>query len=432
MLTNGQAVGRVDGNVIFVRGPLPGERARVKITECKARYAVAELVELLERSPDRVEPFCGVFGRCGGCQLQHWSYPAQLAWKREVVVQALRRIGGFEDVAVAATVGMAEPRAYRNKMSLVVGGSREQPQLGFYEARSHDLVPIETCPIVLPALQADLRNLRAATADPQTRPAFEDIRHVVVRRSTGGDHGVMALASLRASAAAEQAAPALMRALPGIEGLTNSFAPTNENVVLGRRRRVLAGEPMMEERLGGARFRVSVQSFFQVNTAIVEEILARLRPHFSEARTVLDLYCGAGTFAVLFALWGAQVLGLEESPQAVEEARENAAANGVADRTRFVAGKVEAALREPAVRDAFAHAEAVFLDPPRKGSDEQSLRAINAGSARTVWYLSCNPSTLARDAAILAGGGFRIADVQPFDMFPQTGHIEVLMALNRS
>jgi len=172
LLANGQAVGRIDGLVIFVTGPLPGERARVRITEVKAKYAVGDVVEYETKSDFRAAPFCPVFGACGGCQVQHMTYPAQLSWKEQIVRNALRRIGGFADAKVEHPVGMTFPRSYRNKMSLVVQPSAEGPQLGFYQQRSHALVPIDGCPVVLPQLDLDIKALKDAAASPETAPAF--------------------------------------------------------------------------------------------------------------------------------------------------------------------------------------------------------------------------------------------------------------------
>jgi len=184
LLANGQAVGRTGGAVVFCVGPLPGERARVRIAAVKPKYAVADLREILESSPDRVAPFCPVFGTCGGCQVQHLAYAAQLAWKREVVRNALTRIGGFGGVAVAQTLGMQSPRAYRNKMSLVVDRSCER--VGFYKQRSHDIVQIDACPIVMPRLDAQIPLLNAAKTGARTAEAFARTQHIVARTARAG------------------------------------------------------------------------------------------------------------------------------------------------------------------------------------------------------------------------------------------------------
>lgn len=432
MLADGQGVGRTpEGQVVFVHGALPDERVRVRITGAKARHLVAELIEILEPSRDRITPRCPVFGRCGGCQTQHMDYHAQLAWKHRVVVEALRRIGSLRAVSVAPTIGADDPWAYRNKMALVARAQSERIDLGFYRARSHELVPIHTCAVLLPQLQADLTALRAVAEEPSTVQAAAHVRHVVVRRTQAGDQGVLALTTLQREPDLEPLAHEIQRRLAGTVGVSNSYAPSGENTILGRYREMLAGEEVIEERIAGVRYRLSVQSFFQVHAAMLERVLLTLRPRLMHRPRILDLYCGVGTFAVFFATLGCPVVGFEENAGAIEEAQANAALNGVAERTRFAVGAVERLVLQPLGKRILSEAEAIFLDPPRKGSDEVTLTAIAASTAREVYYLSCNPATLARDAAQLVAAGFRVAEVQPFDMFPQTGHIEVLLTLTR-
>lgn len=427
----GQAVGRWNGMVVYVLGPVPGERARVRIESVKAKYAVAELVELLDRSPDRAEPFCDAFGTCGGCQVQHLAYDAQLRWKRGIVENALRRIGGIEHARVGLPVGMDVPRAYRNKMALVVSG-RGETAFGFYAARTHDVVPIRACPIVMPQLDRAIAGLWEAARDPETAGAFDGARHAIARAARATGEGVLSITTERESPALAAAGAALAAKLPGTVGVSNSFEPANENAVMGRRNATVFGQAAMEEEIDGVRFRVSPASFFQVNGEMVSRIFAYLAPQLPHARRIIDLYCGAGTFALFFAKRGARVVGIEENPHAVREAKANAALNGVEALTAFINGRVEATLRAKAGAEALAAADAVFLDPPRKGSDEATLGALVRARPPHVWYLSCNPATLARDLAQLVAGGYRLGAVQPFDMFPQTGHIEALAALHRA
>jgi 23S rRNA (uracil1939-C5)-methyltransferase len=426
----GQAVGRADGMVVYVLGPVPGERARVRIESVKAKYAVAELVELLDRSPDRAEPFCPVFGSCGGCQVQHLAYDAQLRWKRDLVENALRRIGGISGVTVAETIGMDDPRAYRNKMALVVE-ARETPAFGFYAARTHDVVPIRTCPIVLPALDRILGELWDAAASPDAAPAFTGARHVVARSGQATGRSVISLTTEHRSRELASHGAALAKRLGDVAGIANSFEPPSENAVMGRKNVTVAGVSELEEEIDGLRFRVSPASFFQVNSRMVAKIFAFLEPHARGLNSVVDLYCGAGTFALFFAKQGARVVGIEENPHAVREARANALLDGVAERTMFASARVEALLRSKAGSDALAAADVAFLDPPRKGSDEATLSALAAARVPRIWYLSCNPATLARDLAQLTAAGYALELVQPFDMFPQTGHIEALAMLRR-
>ncbi len=427
LLANGQAVGRFDGMVVFVDGPLPGERARIRLTEVKAKYAVGEVLERETTSPDRAEPFCPVFGACGGCQVQHLSYPAQLAWKHRIVKDALLRIGGFSDLTVNEPIGMDVPRAYRNKMALVV----EDGVFGFYRARSHELVPIDHCPIVLEPLDAAIGGLIEAAHAPETSAAFANVKHVVMRAGLTSPNSVLSLTTDAKSAAIAAAAPQIAERIEGVGGISNSYEPANANAVIGRRMDFVWGKREMEETIENVRFRVSPASFFQINGAMVASIFRALAPLIAGTPRIVDLYCGAGTFAIYFASRGASVVGIEENASAVTEARGNARLNKVEDRVRFVQGRVEGALANEEGRKALREAEIVFLDPPRKGSDEATLAALADAKVPAIWYLSCNPATLARDLRYLAGRGYGIGSVQPFDMFPQTGHVETLVTLTR-
>ncbi|MBV8490121.1 MAG: 23S rRNA (uracil(1939)-C(5))-methyltransferase RlmD, partial [Candidatus Eremiobacteraeota bacterium] len=429
LLANGQAVGRASGMVVFCFGPLPQERARVLIQTVKPKYATGKLLRLLSGSRFRVQPFCGVFGECGGCQVQHLSYPAQLAWKRDMVHNALRRIGGFDGVEVRDAIGMISPRNYRNKMSLVVDHRTALPEIGFYRQRSHAVVPIAECPIVTQQLSDYVARFNAARFAPETGPMLGEARHLVARGARATGQSVLTITTEAPSEAAAAAAPALMSALPGIVGVTNSYDLSSENAIVGRRHQALAGTPEILEKIHGIQYRVSAGSFFQVNVEIVGRIFEFMKPGFDRPRRVVDLYCGAGTFSLFFAKHGCDVFGIEESPQAVTEAEGNARLNGFEERTQFRAGRVEELVASREGQEALRRAQIVFLDPPRRGSDEATLAAIAESGVPNIWYLSCDPATLARDLKFLAAKGYRFGVVQPFDMFPQTGHVETLVTL---
>lgn len=431
LLANGQAVGRTGGMVVFCFGPLPHERARVRISSVKPKYAVAQMLQLTQGSRFRAQPFCPVFGTCGGCQVQHLTYPAQLGWKRDVVRNALARIGGFGEVPVRDPVGMINPRSYRNKMSLVVDRSAGLPRLGFYEQRSHDLVPIAGCPIVMPQLNMHIMRLNEALLQPAMAGAFADTRHIVARTAKATDQTVVTFTTEAPSAELAAVAPALMRHLPGVVGITNSYDLTSQNAILGRKHVLLQGVAQIEELIAGVRYRVSPGSFFQVNVEIVGRIFEFMNPGLQVPRKIVDLYCGAGTFSLYFAKLGSQVLGVEENPQAIAEAQENTSLNELGGSVEFVCARVEDAVRHGRVHEKLRDAQIVFLDPPRKGSDEVTLGAVADSGVPNIWYLSCDPATLARDLKFLAAKGYRLGVVQPFDMFPQTGHIETLVTLYR-
>jgi 23S rRNA (uracil1939-C5)-methyltransferase len=432
LLANGQGVGRAEGMVVFCFGPLPSEIARVRIREVKQRYAVAEMIERLSNSPQRAQPFCPVFGICGGCQLQHLDYAAQLQWKREVVGNALRRIGGFDGVEVRPAIGMNDPRAYRNKMSLVVDTAADPPALGFYRQRSHDVVTIGACPVLRPQLDDVLQRLDALRDEAPVQRMLADARHVVARSADATNQVVLTVTTERRSESAARAAALLIDRVPTLAGLTNSFDLGSSNAILGRHHRALAGDPAIEETIGGVRYRVSSGSFFQVNLEMVGNIFEFFRPHLVRPRRLVDLYCGVGTFALYFAKHGWSVVGVEENAQALAEAVANARLNGLEERVAFVTGRVEEAIGTAKVEVALSDADVVFMDPPRKGCDEVTLGAIGDAGVPDVWYLSCDPATLARDLKFLVAKGYRLKIVQPFDMFPQTGHVETLVRLEYS
>jgi 23S rRNA (uracil1939-C5)-methyltransferase len=293
-------------------------------------------------------------------------------------------------------------------------------------------VPIDHCPTVLEQLDAAIGGLIAAARDPETAPAFAEVNHVVMRaglHSPAG--GVLSLTTDTKAPAIAAAAPHIAERIGNLAGISNSYEPANANAVIGRKMDFVWGKREMEETIEGVRFRVSPASFFQINGAIVASIFRTLAPLVIGTPKIVDLYCGAGTFAIFFAARGAEVVGIEENAAAVSEARANARLNNVEPAVRFVQGRVEGALANPDGRKALREAGIVFLDPPRKGSDEATLAAIADANVPAIWYLSCNPATLARDLRYLAGRGYAIGLVQPFDMFPQTGHVETLVTLSR-
>lgn len=418
--------------VVFCFGPLPHERARVRITELKQRYAVGEMLERLSDSPDRARPFCRVFGSCGGCQLQHLAYPAQLAWKREVVYNALTRIGGFAEVNVGETIGTNEPRAYRNKMALVVDARSAPAELGFYRQRSHDVVAIDACPILTPQLDAALGRLDTLRKSEPIARMLQDARHVVARSAAATGQIVLTIATEHPLPNARDAASSLLRDIPGLVGVTNSSNPSGANAILGRDNHVLAGGSEIDETIGGVRYRVSAGSFFQVNAEIVASIFGFLDARLQGSGALVDLYCGVGTFALHFAKRGWRVVGVEENGHAVAEAVANACLNELESRVDFLTGRVERTIGTAKVRKLLHEARVVFLDPPRKGCDEVTLAAIAQARVPEVWYLSCDAATLARDSKFLVAKGYRLDIVQPFDMFPQTGHVETLVRLEYS
>jgi 23S rRNA (uracil1939-C5)-methyltransferase len=440
----GQGVGRFEGLVVFVEGLVPGDRARVRIARATPRYVMAMPEHLLVPSPDRVVPFCADYDRCGGCALQHLSYPAQLVEKRRLVVDALARIGAVADAdaLVAPVAGMENPHAYRAKVQLPVSGTAERPQIGFYARGSHDVVDAAECRVQHPVGDAVRDAVRDWMRDHAVSPYDEHrhvglLRHVVVRVGFATGQVMVGLVT---NGSGLPAVPALVRDLESAVArftgmnLESVFLDENTartNVVLGGNVRILHGRPFIEERLSGLRFRISPLAFFQVNPPQTEVLYAAVveAARLTGSETVYDLYCGTGTISLFLARKSKRVVGIESVAPAVEDARANAALNGL-DNLEFVVGEVESVVPERYSRGE--RADVVVVDPPRKGCDPRLLDTlVEMGPARIV-YVSCNPATLARDVARLAEAGYRVSSVQPVDMFPWTTHVEAVVSLVRS
>ena len=424
LLANGQGVGRADKLVAFVTGALPGETVRVAVDAVKPNYVSAHAVEILRPSPDRVDSVCPVFPQCGGCQTLHVRYEAQLEWKRRMIADALTRLGGLSKVDVLPTIAqLVGGTRYRNKVSLVARLAAEYGEIGFYAARSHRVVPIQHCPVLLPWLDDAVRALVAAAA--KTPALLHGVRHIVARAGLARKTLVVAFSTGRRQPELAQHVDMLRRQIPGLTGIVESYDPASANAVFGRRFTTLWGSPETIEHVAQARFHFGVASFFQINTAVLELIAERLLNTLSDARRVIDLYSGVGTFAVMLAKRGVSVTGVESYREAVDEAAVNAAINGVTT-AAFEHAPVLEAVAGKRGRTLLNGADAAIVDPPRRGCEPEVLHALAGARVPRVEYLSCNPATLARDARLLVDAGYTLGSTTPFDMFPYTGHVEAL------
>jgi 23S rRNA (uracil1939-C5)-methyltransferase len=281
-------------------------------------------------------------------------------------------------------------------------------------------------------LNAALERLDASRSTDTMQNVLRDARHLVARSADATNQVVLTITTNGPSENAGRAASELLREVPGLVGVSNSFELSSENAIVGRKRRLLAGSAEIEEAIARVRYRVSAGSFFQINVEIVGRIFQTLDPHLVRPGRIVDLYCGVGTFSLYFAKHGWSVVGVEESPQAVAEAVVNSRLNRLERHVDFITGQVERTIGSPALRLALREADAVFLDPPRKGCDPSALTALARANVPKIWYLSCDAATLARDLNLLVAKGYRLNTVQPFDMFPQTGHVETLVFLEHS
>ncbi|MBN2495415.1 MAG: 23S rRNA (uracil(1939)-C(5))-methyltransferase RlmD [Deltaproteobacteria bacterium] len=431
---SGEGVGRLEGRAVFVPAAIPGERWQIRLAHCRGRRLEAEPVRLLDRSPDRVEPVCPVFGRCGGCQLMHMAYPAQLELKQAVLADSLRSVAGIELEAAVPIEPAAAPLGYRNRGQYPVGRQAGRVVTGFFAPRSHDLVPVESCALHAEGVDRAVRQVRA-WAGKERISIYDErahrgwLRHVVAR-SANGELMVVLVGRAERRLAWRDLLRRLRRALPGLVGLVININPRRTNVVIGPRMRVLWGRPFVVEHLLGLRFRLTVGSFFQVHTAQAERLFEKLRRFAGRpAGPVVDAFCGVGVLAQILAADGHELVGIESAAVAVRDARESLRDNGLRG-VRIVQSRVETAL--PRLVSSGLRPALVVLDPPRKGCHPAVLEAVARSGAQRVAYVSCHPGTLARDLARLAELGYRRVRFEAVDMFPQTAHLECFVGLERA
>ena len=436
----GDAVARLaDGRVAFVRGALPGELARVRVERIRRSHAEARALEILEPSPDRVTPRCRHFGVCGGCRHQDLAYPAQLAWKTRQVAETLERLGRLAGVEVRAAVGMDEPWFYRNKMEFAVAERSGEAVIGLRERGRFDRVfDLEECPIFSPragalvaAVEAHARRERYAVYDPHAQRGF--LRHLLVRESKRTPDLLVALVTSPGRLAEEGFVRAVRDAAPATS-VWHVVTGSRANVVAFDEARLLHGRERIAEEIPPLVFELGPAAFFQTNTRMAERLYRAVRKAaaLGGGETVVDLYCGIGTFALYLASRAGRVVGLEGSEAAVADARRNAARNGVAN-AEFHAADDRRGFPAFLERLAPGSVDLVVLDPPRAGVHARTLAALKRLAPPRALYVSCNPATLARDLAHLAEppDAYRAGPVQPFDLFPHTPHVEALVPLER-
>lgn len=425
--SEGQGVTRIGGRVVFVKGALPGEECRIRILKAGKTAVYARIEELLQTSPQRVEPDCPCYGRCGGCDFRHASYQEELRLKLERVNDAFRRIGGLE-LRAQSILPAPEPDRYRAKAIFNVGEDREgKPVTGFFRARSHEVIPVDDCLLQEPEANRAAAVLRRWMAD-QRIPVYREesgtglIRHLFVRS------GMVCVVAAGKPRSAAQLISDLRRELPELRSVVWNENHSRGNTVLAGEFTVLWGEDRVEVSLLGLRFRLSPRSFFQVNPAQAERLyaLATELAGLTGGERVVDLYCGTGAIGLLAASRAAEVTGVEVVQAAVEDAKRTAVENGIGNARFICADAAEAAARFAAEG---MKPDVLFVDPPRKGLAPEVIGSITVMGPGRVVYVSCDPATLARDLKLFQENGFRAEKAFAVDMFPRTRHVETVCCL---
>lgn len=472
----GEGVGRVDGYILFVHGALPGELVRAKVLKVKKQYGYAKLLEIVSASPERVGAPCEVYKQCGGCQLQHWSYEAQLEWKRQHVIDNLERIGklkvaggksvqagkesvqgkdqehGHEQeqeqeyeqeqgqeqeqgIVVHSTLGMSEPWRYRNKAQVPMGQSEEGGLIGgFYARNSHRIIDMDACLIQHEQNDELVRRVKAIGQQLGVTAYSEEtgeglLRHVVVRVAfRTGELMAVLVTNGRKLPQADAWVEAIREQVPGVTSICQNVNTKKTNVILGDETKTLWGNDVIYDYIGNVKFAISARSFYQVNPVQTEVLYGKTLEYagLTGGETVIDAYCGIGTISLFLAQHAKRVYGVEIVPEAIEDARANAALNGIAN-AEFAVGAAEDVM--PGWLEQGISPDVIVVDPPRKGCDGRLLDTLLLMKPERIVYVSCNPATLARDLRVLADGGYAVQEVQPVDMFPHTVHVEAVCSL---
>ncbi|WP_040949711.1 23S rRNA (uracil(1939)-C(5))-methyltransferase RlmD [Gorillibacterium massiliense] len=440
---DGEGVGRVNGFTLFIPGALPGEQVRTKVIGLKKQFGFGKLLEVVETSPDRIAAPCPIYNQCGGCQLQHLSYEGQLRHKRQIVVDALERIGKLnvagsseDGIVVHPVSGMDNPWQYRNKAQVPIGEIDGGLVGGFYAQGSHRIIDMEACLIqhedndrVVSQVKAIARRLGIKPYNEET--GHGELRHVIVKIGFRTSDIMVVLVTRQANFAnKEQLVSEIREAVPGVKSICQNINAKLTNVIFGDHTDVLWGSDVIYDFIGDVKFAISARSFYQVNP-VQTEVLYRTALNYAGltgSETVIDAYCGIGTISLFLARQAGHVHGVEIVAEAIADARRNAELNDLHN-VSFAVGKAEEVI--PAWRAAGITADVIVVDPPRKGCEPELLETMIAMRPERIVYVSCNPATLARDLRILEDGGYRTVEVQPVDMFPHTVHIETVAGLCR-
>lgn len=442
--SEGAGVGKVDGYPLFVKDAIIGDRVVAGITKIKKNYAYARLIKVITSSADRVEPECEFHKKCGGCQMQALSYEAQLAFKENKIRNNLIRIGGFAPELIASVmepiIGMDNPFRYRNKAQYPVAADKEgNPVTGFYAGRTHDIIANTDCRLGRECNQAILETVLDFMREKNIRPYDEMtcqgvVRHILIREGFYTGEIMVCLVVNEKLKEADSLVEKLQK-LPSIGerivSICLNYNMENTNVILGNKGENLYGPGYITDTLSGIAFRISPFSFYQVNPVQTEKLYKTALDYagLTGEETVWDLYCGIGTISLFLSRKARQVYGVEIVPQAIEDARQNADLNDIANAEFFV-GKAEEVLPEKYEKEHI-RADVIVVDPPRKGCDEKCLETILKMAPKRIVYVSCDSATLARDLKYLCANGYELKRLRGVDQFCHTVHVECVVLMSK-
>jgi len=433
--TDGDGVGRHEGRVVFVPNTVTGDRLKSKIMQSKAKFARGRVEKLIDLSEHRIRPSCIVADKCGGCQWQHIDIDYQRQAKRRQIVQAFQRIGGFENLEVKPILYTDDSLNYRNKSTYPLGrSSTGQVQAGYYRQGSHKLINLNQCPVQDERLHPLLREVKQDIQEQGWSIYNETthqgkLRHLSLRIGQNTGEILLTLVTTDPNLAGIEAqAQIWLEKYPGLVGVCLNINRDRTNAILGETTHTILGKPYLREIFAGVELHIAADTFFQINTSAAELLLEVItqKLNLTGTETIIDAYCGIGTFSLPLARRVEQVIGIELNDNSIKQAEGNAAFNQIKNAV-FYGGKVKHILRQ-----IESQPDIMLLDPPRKGCDAEVIDTILKLKPSQVAYISCKPSTLARDLQILcASGAYEVIEIQPADFFPQTTHVECCALLRR-
>lgn len=434
----GEGIAKIDGITIFIDQAIKGEKIKIKILKVQTNFAYGKILEILEKSNNRVEEDCTTYKKCGGCNLRHINYQETLNIKKAIVencmYKALKR-----EIQVNNVIGMKEPLYYRNKLQYPVGINKEQNiVMGVYSSRTHNIIPTEECFIQNKECQIIANDILKFIKENDISAYNEEtlkgtLRHIVIRIGIKTNEVLVTLVLNDNNLKKEKELIGfLCKKHKNIKSIVKNFNTKNTNVILGDKTEVIYGDGYIYDVLGDYKFKISPLSFYQVNP-IQTEILYNTAIKFAEvehqekpSKIALDLYCGIGTIGIFASKYFKKVYGIEIVEQAIEDAKENAKINKI-ENTEFYAGDVEKVLPKIIEKEKIKP-NVVFVDPPRKGLDNNTIKVLEELRPEKIVYISCNPATLARDLALL-NNDYEIKEIQPVDMFPFSKHVECVSVM---
>lgn len=435
----GEGIAKIEGYPVFIPGALIGEKVKVIITKVKKNFAYGNLLEILEESDKRRIPDCRSYNVCGGCTAQHLSYEEQLDFKFSRVKDCIRKIGGLDDSIVKYPIGMESVYRYRNKVQFPVGMVNGKLSIGFFSEKSHEIIDIDTCLLQDEESEQIIAIIRKWMNDYSIMPAKNDgkffkkglIRHIVVRKAFNTNEIMVILVTTNKEIPyIEKLIETLNSKNCAIRSIVQNINDKDTNLVMGEKCITLWGADYICDYIGKYKFNISPLSFFQVNP-VQTEVLYNKALEYADLNgdeVVFDAYCGTGTISLFLSQKAKMVYGVEIIPQAIDNAKVNAEINNVKN-AQFYVGKSEEIIPQ-LIKDGIIP-DVIVVDPPRKGCDSKLLDALGKAKPRRIVYVSCDPSTLARDLKYLESHGYKTQEIQPVDMFPMTKHIENVAFLTK-